>query len=156
MRLQPGRITNLDWLYEVRNSRGFTYAAAVGPVVGNFSHVQLFNPVASPVTMLVRLVVAALLTTGTLLTRTFAAALAGAPAAGVNLNLGAAAGSGVIRVENNVGILGTYIGELPLLANTPLQTAPDWYFMLGAGEGVGFVPAAVNVGVAATFFWVEF
>lgn len=144
------------WLNELRAGRAFARTEGLGASVGNNSHVQLFNPAASGVTIIVYVLELSLAATGQFEITLYNTALTNLTGVGINLLNGGAAALGQLRWANNAGVLGTRHSTGLLLANTPFSEPVRWCAELGAGEGVVVVPAAVNTGMNATIYWVEF
>jgi len=156
VRIGSGPFTNLDWLYELRNGRAFGQQGSSGPSVGNLSHVQLLNPAASGVTIILHRIYYRAAAAALLRTNFFNTALSGAPVAGVNLNNGGAAGLGVVRTEDNAAEQGTRFRLLGRPADDTGAPSEEWICVLGAGEGVLVVPSGTNLGISISWEWVEF
>lgn len=145
-----------EWHRRVRASQGFYGLTDNGPSVGNYTHVQLLNPAASGITVLVyRISLARPTGVGFINVRRDDVARATLSANTGNLVLGAAAPLGQLRFENNAVQQGVIIGIIDAAA-TLEPVFPDWCFELGAGEGITFEPAATNVEIGALLLWVEF
>lgn len=160
MRISTGTTVNVSanterWLSEIRTGRAFTLGASLGPTAANNSHVQLFNPVASGIVVLVRVVICGPTVNDLILLRQHNTALTTLTGNGINLLSGAAASVAEVRTLDNAGLLGTNMGGFRVLANSSQQFGPDWLFELGAGEGLAIVPFTVNNGCAASFAWLE-
>ena len=143
------------WLNEIRAGRGFVHSVRLAASVGNNGHVQLFNPAASGITVLVKRLshssggapLAHMTQHNTELTTD--------AGAGVNLLSGGGAAAAHLRSVDNSGVLGTIIGNHEIPATTPLLWFDDWFMELGEGEGLVAVNGSVNVSINATFFWIE-
>lgn len=159
MRIVAGGVPRVEaeerWFTEIRRGRGFVGGVFNGASAGNFSEIQLRNPAASGVTLLVRDIVLTVSATNHIDLRDHDAALATLGATGTNLLKGAAAANGQVRTATPAARDGTVILSFRLAGDTPLRPVPDWLFELGAGEGFLFTPNVVNVGLTATFAWIE-
>lgn len=143
------------WLAEIRAGRAFTAGATVAASVGNFSELQLTNPLGSSVRVIIR---AAILSVGAatrVQVRTHNPALVTFVKGGTNLLSGASAGQGQLRSAIAAVQDGTIVGEIDMLAATPFSVVPEWYFELPAQTGVLVVPSLVNTSVSALFMWRE-
>ena len=143
------------WLSEIRAGRAFTGGVSIASSVGDNTHIQLLNPAASGVTILVRRLVAAPKGVDAHSVRTHNTALTTLSMNGVNLLAGGTAGLGAIRTVNNAGLLGTLARAFTLLTDTPFDLIREWDFELGAGEGILIVPGSTNNGLAAFYDWIE-
>lgn len=160
MRISTGVTVNVSanterWLSEMRAGRAFASGALIGPTAANNSHVQLFNPAGSQITVIVRSVIGGPSANDLMLFRTHNTALTTLVGNGVNLLSGGAAGVAEVRTLDNAIVLGTGFGSFRALANDSKQVGPDWIIELGASEGLATSPATLNVGNATTFFWLE-
>lgn len=156
MQIIPGAAVNVDWLYQVRNGRGFTAGTTLGPSPGNYSEIQLLNPAASGKTALVHVVLAAVAVASIIQLNTFDTGLTTDAGAGVNLLLGGAAGVCHIRTDQPAARDGTFVFNYPVAAGIPVPVSNDWYFQLGQGKGFLLCPGIVNVQIGVTFMWAEF
>ena len=143
------------WLAEIRSGRAFTRGGFSGPTAATLSHLQLFNPAASGVTIIIRAVIVAVSATGLVAIVTHNTALTTLVGAGVNLLAGGAAGLGELRSLDNAVQLGTIADRLSLIADTPSDVVPEWFFELGAGEGILVNSENANVRTIATYHWIE-
>lgn len=126
----------------------------LGPTVGNFSHVQLFNPANSGV--LLELLVADVFIGATQAVRLRLhdiALAAEAPDTGwLDARL-EGAGAGEVRVEDAVAVLGAAVGSYRATANENLPVPKP--VILLPGTGALFAPQNNNVVVGASFLWLE-
>jgi hypothetical protein len=145
------------WLSYIQAGQAFAFAASLGPTAGVISHVQLFNPVGSGKTVLVRRAFSSLVTsTDTINLNLYNTALATDVGAGLNLLSGAAAGQAHVRSGTNATQLGTNFAQLYTAIAQPQPFGPDWLCQLAAGQGVLVCGSAVNTWAVASFYWVEF
>ena len=144
------------WLNEIRAGRAFTFVGRIGPTAANFSHVQLVNPAASGITVVVYAIKTGDNVNAEIEVRTHNAELTNDIGAGVNLLSGGAAAAAHIRTEDNVALQGTLIERFPLLAGTPHEIVSGWHMELGAGEGLLIVPDGSNQRCFGNFRWIEF
>ena len=144
------------WLTYIQAGQAFAMAGLQGGVAAQNSHVQLFNPVASGKTVLVRRVMVSASLVDELDLTLYNTALATDVGAGVNLLSGAAAGVAHVRTTTNAGILGTIFHRFQNPANTPALLGPDWLCQLPAGTGLVFAEVTVNQAGVATYYWAEF
>jgi len=160
MRISTGVTVNVSanterWLSELRAGRTFGGTGLVAALAANVSIVQLFNPVGSLVTVIVKLITVNIqvqVSGGVTLYNTALTTLVGN---GANLLNGGANSVAEVRTIQTGGALGTFIASYDLIANTPIVFGGDWLVELGAGEGVTFQPGAVNFASRASFLWME-
>lgn len=158
MRTNPGTgtvSTTERWFDEIRRGRAFALGTLAGPTAANISHVQLFNPVASLVTIIVYAVWHTENTLSTNDINTHNVALTTLVGNGVNLLSGGAAASGELRTQDNAVQLGTRFATLTLNANDARLFILPWLIELGAGKGVLVTHRVVNQQLSTTFFWIE-
>lgn len=143
------------WLSELRAGRAFLRGATQTAVAAQFSHVQIRNPAASGVILLVRQIYASSAAAMAVALADRDAVLGGGANLGFNLLKGAAAGLGEVRTEANAAQLGTAHASFDLPAGQLTPLIPEWGYELGAGEGVLVFGGTVNVQLSVTYFWVE-
>ena len=143
------------WLNEIRAGRAFMSGTAIGASGGNYSHLQLFNPVGSGITIIVYAIFVSTLSAGRVHKRTHNTALSSLSQTGTNLLAGQSAAIGEIRSESPAALQGTRVMDFSTLAQTLQEITRGWTFELGAGEGVLVVPNAVNVQIEANYYWIE-
>jgi hypothetical protein len=143
------------WLSELRAGRAFGGSAQSTAVAANFSHVQLFNPVGSLITIIARLATVSLAATQNVGIGIYNTALTTLSGNGLNLLSGGAAAVGEVRTQVNGAALGTFIYLLDLAANDPKDFAAEWLLELGAGEGMIITGGVVNISVRGSFLWME-
>lgn len=143
------------WYSEIRRGRAFCNSTQVAAVAATYGHIQLFNPAASGVLIIVR----AIITSFTSAQKSFVGihntALTTAVNNGVNLLNGGAAGLGAVRTQTNATQLGNLIARAIVPANDAYTYALDWFMELDAGEGCIATLDNQNVAMDATFFWIE-
>lgn len=155
MRVAPGPIANLDWLYEIRNGRAFGRQSGAGAVAGEYGQVQLLNPAGSTITVFVYEVQVYRTTAGAIQPTDYATALATLAGAGVNLNLGGAAGQAVVRTGSNAALVGNPFGAKFVPAAQMWQLSQPWIAVLDAGEAVTCQSNTANEAVNTYYRWVE-
>lgn len=143
------------WLAEIRAGRAFSGGQGLVASVGNFSELQLFNPVGSAITIVVRSIILTVGAASGADIRQHNTALATLQFNGRNLLSGGAAAIGEIRSATPAAQDGTRIGLVNAPAQTPLYPVPDWYIELGAGEGILLSSDQTNASVSAIFSWRE-
>lgn len=156
MRISEGPVSNIDWLYEIRNARAFARGTEQVASVGDLSHVQLFNPAASGITIAVHLVIMSVSVAGPVNWVSYDAALTTLAGTGFNLDSGGAASVGEIRNEALVAAGGNAVFTAALLADTATDVLGEWFLLLGAGEGIVTRPGNTNIGNRTSFEWVEY
>ncbi len=142
------------WLNEIRAGRGFALGDNQAAGAGLLSQIQLINPAASGVTILVRRVTASKPTAGAMLLKTHNVGLATDVGAGVNLLAGAAAGAGHVREVAGAEI-GNSVSRFQVPANTPIELVIDWSWEIGEGEGIVVVDLTANETPTVTYEWAE-
>lgn len=160
MRVQPAGAISVTtstefWLAELQAGRCFAAGGIQGPTAANNSHVQLFNPVASGVTLLVRALYASLSVAGSIQIGFYDTALTTLNGNALNLLRGAAVSVAEARRQDNVGVLPSVLMEMQLGAAQVLQLDSMWLCQLGPGTGFVAVAKTVNVGITAQFVWRE-
>lgn len=143
------------WFSEVRAGRAFGGAIIQANIAAEFSHVQLFNPVASGVTALVRAIVGSTNTSDRMEVAFFNTALATLGADGRNLLSGGAAPVAQVRAGTNAAQQGDRFAAQQILANTPIALTEEWVCELGPAEGVIIRLSTVNISLVGSFSWVE-
>jgi len=134
----------------------FTYAGAAA----NYSYIQLFNPAASGVTLVVQAARALNYTTaiGTLKLNSYNTELVTGSGTTQNKKVDGAVPKGLIKYERAVGTLGTnwlsagYLPAINTLYNFIDKNDP---IILTAGKGIVIRPGVVNEGIHAQFDWYE-
>ncbi len=144
------------WLTYIQAGQAFALGLINPGLAGNFSPVQLFNPVASGKTVLVRRVVASVGVTTQMILGIYNTALTTDQGAGLNLLVGGAASVAHVRSVQQVGNVGASITTLDLNSGNPQYLGPDWLCQLPAGTGIVVTSGVVAVEVGAGFYWAEF
>ncbi len=143
------------WFTEIRAGRAFMRGSDTGASAGNYGHFQLFNPGGSGIMIVVRRLVASLRTADTIRIHTHNTALTTLLGAGVNLLAGGTVGIGEVRRQNIASFTGTLVSAVPISADRPYNLLDGWSWELGAGEGILFVSATVNVAIGGFYEWIE-
>lgn len=144
------------WYRQIGNSQAFCRAYSNPASAGNRNQIQLFNPAASSVTVVVRLMFIGSTTAQEIDVNQDNTAATNLLSTGINLNSGAAAATAQVRYANPAGEPGTTLCVYELVANQSILAVPDWFIQLGAGEGVSVVALTTNTQLACTFMWTEF
>jgi hypothetical protein len=143
------------WLSEVRSGSAFIGGAAQGGAAVVLAQVQLINPAGSGVTVLVRSILVSSDAACRIQIGKWDTPLPTLEHQGRNLLAGAAAGVAAVR-RDSAALPGADFGFNAYLATAvPLFPVPEWFYELGAGEGVIVLSASANVGVSASFAWLE-
>lgn len=149
-----------DFFLNTLQQRAFIAATQTGPVAGQYSHVQLWNPAASGVLV----ILTGIDTFVDAVAKTYYqfrrhnVAMAGFFGSGFNKYLGGVVSSATIQIESNAVLLGTtmFFKERILEAGNFKQifklTDP---IMIPAGYGLASVPSTVNVENSTIFEWIE-
>lgn len=124
-------------------------------VGSQYPHIQLLNPAASGVQILVDLFYYSNNTTGAIDIRHYDTALTTLIMNGRNVDAGGDAGLGEIRRQTNASILGTQWTVQRVLAGVYAKFTMSSPFLLDAGEGIVVVNDVVNTVVWVTFQWRE-
>jgi len=144
------------WLAEVRAGRCFARGTNLSASVGNFSEVQLFNPIGSGKTVAIKAISFGSATAGSINIRSFNTALATLIGNGLNLQSGNTAGAGELRTATPAAEDGTFIGPITTGAGVASPVDLGWFFELEPGEGVLCNHFAVNTGITIFYLWREF
>lgn len=143
------------WYSEVRAGRAFMRGTHVAAAAGALGEVQLFNPAASGITVIVRRATSGALAADRHQVRQYDTALGTLVGTGFNLLSGGAAAAAVIRTATPAAADGTLISEMRLPADALGDILDDWSWELGAGEGVLIVGTTANQVIDVTYFWIE-
>ena len=143
------------WLNEIRAARAFARSVALAASVGDFGHIQLFNPGGSGITIIVHKIYPATNNQQEFVIQTHNTALTTLVGTGINLLSGGAAGIGELRTENILSITGTQLYRGRILGSTLIALPLEWFMELGAGEGVLFTTTGSNEAHVDTFEWIE-
>lgn len=125
-------------------------------VAAQNSHVQLFNPTASGLQLIVNRIYARPSSATPTLRLTFHnAALTDLATTLGNKFLGASSPIGEVRSQANAGVLGTIIHFLRVPGTTAAEVILDSPIIVPAGLGIVLVSATQNEAVTASFEWDE-
>jgi len=160
MKISTGVTVNVSanterWLSELRAGRCFGGTGSIASVAAQNAHVQIFNPIASGITVLVRNLWADPFTASTIVVTHYNTALANLSTTTVNLLSGGAAPVAEIRAANNAGLLGSIFFGQAFPPSLVQQVAADWVTELGPGEGLTFALVTVNIALEVSFQWNE-
>ncbi len=151
-----------QWLEHLENGECYTAEVFIAGMVGLFSAIQIFNPVASGVRVRIRCVEAFTIfgipVNQNL--RRHDTALASSGAFGIIENLlgGGPAGVGQMRFDNLAAQPGTPYWLILAGGNNRRQypvAALDWGFDLLPGQGLASAPSITNFFMLVGFQWVE-
>ena len=156
MDIGVGQQANIDWLYYVRSGRAFEGYGNAGAVAAQNALVQLFNPVGSGVTVIIRAAQVYSSTAQSPAKTRFNTAFATNQSFVINFLNGGAAPKAQTRTLNQAGNNGSATGTFTILASTTFQVWPDWADVLAAGQGAHLYAPVVNTDLAVNFQWVEF
>ena len=143
------------WLNEIRNGRAISRGERLNASVGDNGHIQLFNPAGSGITIIVHQIIYAPIAIDLCYLRAFNTELTTLRGTGFNLRAGSAAASGVLRIQDNAGLLGTGRDEFQFLARVSRFVVDGWDIELGEGEGVLMVGNNTNQDSYCTYRWIE-
>lgn len=143
------------WFSEMRAGRTFSRGGNVSPGAAAFAEIQLFNPAGSGVTVLVYRLLAGAGANDATQIRTFNTALTTLVGTGINLLAGGAAAVAEIRTNNPAALDGTQVSQTYAPANVTFERVDVWSWELGAAEGIIIAAGAVNISLAAEFYWNE-
>jgi len=143
------------WLAAVQAGQAFSGIANQAAVAAQFPHCQLFNPVGSGKTALVRAVLFQFTTASFFNVALDNVQRATDVAAGVNLLNGGAAGVCHTRAESNAVAQGTPFAQFATLANVTVLPPIEWWMQLAPGQGLDCVGTQVNTQLFGTFMWIE-
>ena len=144
-----------QWYAQIRASRAFVLGGAQASVGGQYGHVQILNPAATGVNVIVYSILAGKTTAGAILVHRYDTALATLIGQGVNLLAGGAAGLAAVRSGSNAAQLGTQMVEATSAAMAFVPIMPGWSVQLGPTQGIVVLTDIVNERVTATFEWIE-
>lgn len=143
------------WLSYIKANQAYMGWENLPASIGNFSHIQLMNPLGSLVNLLVYTFFTSLGSVGDIQLRRYDIALANMSNSPVNLLDGSQAGAGQIRNVQNAAPLGTQQGVLNTSAGRGSPFTANWLCELTPGKGILVVRDSANVGIEATVCWAE-
>lgn len=143
------------WFSEMRAGRCFARGTTLGASVGNFSEIQVFNPVGSGKQLLVYKAMGCEDVGSAIHFRIHNTALATLVGTASNLLVGAAASSGEIRTAQPAALDGTVIAVFYVSARAIQDVASLWCAELSPGQGVLITSNLANENICAAFFWNE-
>ncbi len=150
-------ITAQERLYaEIRAGRAFMHFGNVAVLAGNFSTVQLFNPLGSGKTLIVQWV-SSYSVTGAVEMRLgkHDIALTTDQGTGQNMRSGGANSVAHVRVEQSAAAKGTSYGALQHQAGDSVIWSTPWAIELPDATGLVVAPTIVAAACVATFMWIE-
>lgn len=144
-----------QWYNAIRAGRAFSRRTSRTAVAAEFAHVQLFNPAASGVTLLVRRITVRVGTTAATYVNLYSVELTTLVGAGYNLQVGAAAGLGVTRTQSNAVQLGNTVRDVYVTTTEDRTVQEDYFCELPANTGILVNHEAQNSLIVACFEWEE-
>jgi len=143
------------WYANLRGGRCFVRGVNLVASPGNFSEIQILNPVGSGVQAIVRAFIPSQGANSNMESRRFDTALVTDVGTLFNLLAGGAASACHLRTAQPAAADGTLLTTFSLLATTPFQPAPDWFTELSPGQGVILVPGGANIQNTVSFSLME-
>lgn len=144
---------NADFV--VDNEGAISSGLSIPALAGNFSMLQLFNPIASGITVLLDGFTAGLTAVGTVWIRFTSAVLANDTDKAYNHKVGEANGLARLRWEQGGVLSGTTWLPFKVPADVSIDKVFRFPIELVAGKGVFLIPDVVNVGLVASYNWRE-
>lgn len=138
--------------FVVSNAAAFIGTGNLSNTAAVISHVQLFNPAGSGVTVIVDGMIFAMGTAGRFLLASHDTELTTDGGAWLNALMGGAAGAAHVRTQNNATVLGTAFGGGRLAGNTGEPFVFPFGLQIPAGAGILLSPTLVNVSATVTFW----
>ena len=151
----PTVSTQDRWYAEVRAGRAYHRGTTVAPAAAEFGEIQLLNPAASGVNIIVKHTISNLGVAGQIQCREFSTALLTLAGLGANLLFGGAAGLGAVRTAVPLAADGTLVSTYAAATSPATVPIPDWFYELGPGEGILFVAGTVGISIACAYHWIE-
>src|SRR3970040_1377450 len=149
-------LAELDfWFTSLRASQAFIRGGKQGTGGAVFNEVQLLNPAASGVSIIVYRLKVGAPTSGSIQTRVHNPALATLVGTGINLLQGGAAGVGEVRTASPAAADGNLVSEIHRPNSADYDASPPWHWELPAGTGVLFTTSGQAEEISAEFYWVE-
>lgn len=144
------------WFNDLRNGRCFGGYGTAGPTVGEYTHVQLYNPANSGVNLLVR--ACRFQPMGS--SSNARLAQYDTPLTTVNTTVKNLLGSGAaphaeIRGATNVAELGNAFFVMAAPTTSPSEFLDTWTYEIAPGSGLVVRATAVNIGISVNFIWSE-
>lgn len=136
----------------------FIGGTRLAPVAANFPHVQLFNPAASGIILIVKRIIASHTVTATIINLLFYNTPFAAVSGTVRNKLsGGVAPTAEMRTENLAARVGsmTWQVRLPIETFTEILLPSEPPIVLNAGEGIHVYPDAVNLDLNVSYSWKE-
>lgn len=157
MRLTSGRTVTATerWLDEIRAGRAFCGGDKMAAAAAKYSHLQLFNPAASGITVIARAPLCTMPAAQEININYYNTALATDTGLTGNLLRAGAASKAAVRKTTNAAALGTTIADVLLGSLAPLLILDQWFCELAAGEGVVIVNTTANADLTVFFSWIE-
>ena len=150
------QIVSINEFYQ-RSLRGeaFFGANVLGPVASNYSHVQLLNPAGTGKNVIITSISVRSTSADFVELRSYATALTTNENT-TNKLIGGSAASGQLHTEAHTARYGTLLSETRGEATTNFRLIlSEEPIVLAPATGILVVPAVVNVGLEATYEWLE-
>lgn len=155
--ISSGSASGIDWLTELRAGRAFAGFDNSPATASNISMVQLFNPAASGVNVLVRHFRSEAGASALIEMRFFDTLFANLGPVPKNLLSGGAASQARTRNRiNTVGLGDPAFAEFSMITNSEdPRLGGEWVAELAPGKGFHLSGTSVNVFLRTSFWWVE-
>jgi len=150
-----GSLVNIDWLYQIRQNRGFIAGGEQAGAVGAYSHIQLYNPANSGRVVIIKKLFVSVDVSALVHVRTYDTALATLITTGINLATGGSAGAGQLKKTTNAAILGTFVVGAWVPSGQIFELVKDWWFLLNQATGILIVPDSANNKIQSWWEWTE-
>jgi len=144
-----GQYRNED--FAVGANTAFIKGQSQGATASNYSHMQLYNPVGSGVSIIIDGVYVSVSAATYAMFRSLSTELTTSLGSWDSKLMAQPDGNGVIRREANVAQLGTAMYSIELLANEVFSYKPQSPIILPAGQSLTITTNLVNVTLSATF-----
>ncbi len=138
--------------YVVSQSGAFQGIFSVGALAANISHAQIYNPSGSGITVIVDGIVISSNAVGSLEIASYATELTTSAGAWANTLFGGAAGSGIIRTQQNGSALGTIVGVNYMAALAPWEIWFRYPVQLQESNGLIVRQGGANAAVVGTIY----
>ncbi len=143
------------WLSALQAGQCFGRFANLAAGAGVVNQVQLFNPVASGKTALVRTFVGSAANNAFINVALWDTALGTDVGAGFNLLDGGPAAACHIRTAQPAAITGSVFMEFLVIAATSFQPVVEWVAQLAGGQGIVVETRDQNLQLSCAYLWME-
>lgn len=160
--ITDNRITGSVEVIDGGKARTFSNSAfmsllTLGATVGQISHLQIFNPIASGKNVIIESLIFNSVSAAAILLRGYATPLTGLYGNGKSKKIGAPDSAAELRTQHNAAILPTSnsLFGIDLAASATLERKLSEPIILLPGNGLVIVPTSANVGLNANTEWYE-